>query len=175
MRPSECPPGCRPARGTGRPAGDPGIMERCPMSRASGNGQPPVSIRDATGQPSAPFAQGAGDGGLLDRESLAAGLSARSSRRSILAFEERLRGAFSRDRRLRFTRRFPDSPSRRMRSGFSWQRTLKRIARGALPESVHPRPPVQPGNGLHAMAAHERRHLWQAWRVREAAERAIAA
>lgn len=29
--------------------------------------------------------------------------------------------------------------------------------------------------GLHAIAAHERRHLWQAWRVRQAAERAIAA
>jgi hypothetical protein len=25
--------------------------------------------------------------------------------------------------------------------------------------------------GLHVIAAHERRHLWQAWRVREAAER----
>jgi hypothetical protein len=29
--------------------------------------------------------------------------------------------------------------------------------------------------GLHAVAAHERRHLWQAWRLREAAERAVAA
>jgi hypothetical protein len=29
--------------------------------------------------------------------------------------------------------------------------------------------------GLHVIAAHERRHLWQAWRVRHAAERAIAA
>ena len=29
--------------------------------------------------------------------------------------------------------------------------------------------------GLHAMAAHERRHLWQAWRLRRSAERAIAA
>ena len=29
--------------------------------------------------------------------------------------------------------------------------------------------------GLHAIAAHERRHLWQAWRVRQAAERAVAA
>jgi hypothetical protein len=29
--------------------------------------------------------------------------------------------------------------------------------------------------GLHVIAAHERRHLWQAWRVRQAAERAIAA
>jgi len=29
--------------------------------------------------------------------------------------------------------------------------------------------------GLHVIAAHERRHLWQAWRVRDAAERAIAA
>jgi hypothetical protein len=28
--------------------------------------------------------------------------------------------------------------------------------------------------GLHAIAAHERRHLWQAWRVRRAAERATA-
>jgi hypothetical protein len=28
--------------------------------------------------------------------------------------------------------------------------------------------------GLHVIAAHERRHLWQAWRVREAAERALA-
>lgn len=28
--------------------------------------------------------------------------------------------------------------------------------------------------GLHVIAAHERRHLWQAWRVREAAERASA-
>ena len=28
--------------------------------------------------------------------------------------------------------------------------------------------------GLHVIAAHERRHLWQAWRVRRAAERAIA-
>ncbi len=27
--------------------------------------------------------------------------------------------------------------------------------------------------GLHVIAAHERRHLWQAWRVRQAAERAI--
>ena len=26
--------------------------------------------------------------------------------------------------------------------------------------------------GLHVVAAHERRHLWQAWRVRRAAERA---
>jgi hypothetical protein len=29
--------------------------------------------------------------------------------------------------------------------------------------------------GLHVLAAHERRHLWQAWRVRHAAERASAA
>jgi len=29
--------------------------------------------------------------------------------------------------------------------------------------------------GLHVLAAHERRHLWQAWRVRHAAERAPAA
>jgi hypothetical protein len=28
--------------------------------------------------------------------------------------------------------------------------------------------------GLHVIAAHERRHLWQAWRVRRAAERATA-
>ncbi|MPZ20767.1 MAG: DUF664 domain-containing protein [Luteitalea sp.] len=28
--------------------------------------------------------------------------------------------------------------------------------------------------GLHVIAAHERRHLWQAWRVRQAAERASA-
>jgi hypothetical protein len=28
--------------------------------------------------------------------------------------------------------------------------------------------------GLHVIAAHERRHLWQAWRVREAAEQATA-
>jgi hypothetical protein len=29
--------------------------------------------------------------------------------------------------------------------------------------------------GLHVIAAHERRHLWQAWRVRQAAERSIVA
>jgi hypothetical protein len=29
--------------------------------------------------------------------------------------------------------------------------------------------------GLHVIPAHERRHLWQAWRVRHAAERAVAA
>ena len=29
-------------------------------------------------------------------------------------------------------------------------------------------------SGLHVIAAHERRHLWQAWRVRQAAERAGA-
>lgn len=29
--------------------------------------------------------------------------------------------------------------------------------------------------GLHVIAAHERRHLWQAWRVRQAAERSLAA
>jgi hypothetical protein len=29
--------------------------------------------------------------------------------------------------------------------------------------------------GLHVIAAHERRHVWQAWRVRQAAERAPAA
>lgn len=29
--------------------------------------------------------------------------------------------------------------------------------------------------GLHVIPAHERRHLWQAWRVRQAAERAAAA
>ena len=29
--------------------------------------------------------------------------------------------------------------------------------------------------GLHVIAAHERRHLWQAWRVRQAAERVVAA
>jgi len=28
--------------------------------------------------------------------------------------------------------------------------------------------------GLHVITAHERRHLWQAWRVRRAAERALA-
>ena len=28
--------------------------------------------------------------------------------------------------------------------------------------------------GLHVIAAHERRHLWQAWRVRQSAERAAA-
>lgn len=28
--------------------------------------------------------------------------------------------------------------------------------------------------GLHVIAAHERRHLWQAWRVRDAAERSAA-
>ena len=29
--------------------------------------------------------------------------------------------------------------------------------------------------GLHVIAAHERRHLWQAWRVRQTAERSAAA
>jgi DinB superfamily len=29
--------------------------------------------------------------------------------------------------------------------------------------------------GLHVIAAHERRHLWQAWQVRRAAEHAVAA
>jgi hypothetical protein len=29
--------------------------------------------------------------------------------------------------------------------------------------------------GLHVIASHERRHLWQAWNVRRAAERAVAA
>jgi len=29
--------------------------------------------------------------------------------------------------------------------------------------------------GLHVIAAHERRHLWQAWRVRRLAERTVAA
>lgn len=29
--------------------------------------------------------------------------------------------------------------------------------------------------GFHVIAAHERRHLWQAWRVRQAAERSAAA
>lgn len=29
--------------------------------------------------------------------------------------------------------------------------------------------------GLHVLAAHERRHLWQAWRVRQAAEHSVAA
>ena len=29
--------------------------------------------------------------------------------------------------------------------------------------------------GLHVLAAHERRHLWQAWRVRRAAEQAVPA
>lgn len=29
--------------------------------------------------------------------------------------------------------------------------------------------------GFHVIAAHERRHLWQAWRVRQAAERSVAA
>jgi hypothetical protein len=29
--------------------------------------------------------------------------------------------------------------------------------------------------GLHVIAAHERRHLWQAWRVRQEAERSSAA
>ena len=28
--------------------------------------------------------------------------------------------------------------------------------------------------GLHVITAHERRHLWQAWRVRQAAERTVA-
>jgi len=28
--------------------------------------------------------------------------------------------------------------------------------------------------GLHVISAHERRHLWQAWRVRQPAERALA-
>jgi hypothetical protein len=27
---------------------------------------------------------------------------------------------------------------------------------------------------LHVIAAHERRHLWQAWRVRQAADRSVA-
>jgi hypothetical protein len=29
--------------------------------------------------------------------------------------------------------------------------------------------------GLHVIAAHERRHLWQAWRVRQAADRSVSA
>jgi hypothetical protein len=29
--------------------------------------------------------------------------------------------------------------------------------------------------GLHVILAHERRHLWQAWRVRREAEKAVAA
>ncbi len=33
---------------------------------------------------------------------------------------------------------------------------------------------VSLATGLHVIAAHERRHLWQAWRVRRAAERATA-
>jgi hypothetical protein len=45
--------------------------------------------------------------------------------------------------------------------------------------SVHFPNPFIPGvrfslaTGLHVLAAHERRHLWQAWRVRRAAEHAI--
>jgi hypothetical protein len=33
----------------------------------------------------------------------------------------------------------------------------------------------EPRRGLHVIPAHERRHLWQAWRVRHTAERAVAA
>lgn len=47
--------------------------------------------------------------------------------------------------------------------------------------SIRFRNPFLPGvrfslaTGLHIIAAHERRHVWQAWRVRRAAESALAA
>ena len=92
------------------------------------------------------FRSGAGHGGLLDRQSLAAGLSARSSRRSNPRLEEKLEehSAATVASASRGDRPFPESqdevrvPADVFRNG---------SRRGALPEFVHPRPPVQPGNG----------------------------
>ena len=42
--------------------------------------------------------------------------------------------------------------------------------RRALPESVRSRCPLSLATGFNVIVAHERRHLWQAWRVRQAAE-----
>jgi len=54
---------------------------------------------------------------------------------------------------------------------------LRRYAEIDLAEVRFPNPFIRGvrfslATGLHVIAAHERRHLWQAWRVRQAAERA---
>lgn len=48
------------------------------------------------------------------------------------------------------------------------------LARVRFPNPFIPGVRFSLATGLHVIAAHERRHLWQAWRVRQAAERSSA-
>jgi hypothetical protein len=48
------------------------------------------------------------------------------------------------------------------------------LARVRFPNPFVPGVRFSLATGLHVIVAHERRHLWQAWRVREAAEQATA-
>jgi len=57
---------------------------------------------------------------------------------------------------------------------------LRRYAQIDLAGARFPNPLVRGirfslATGLHVIAAHERRHVWQAWRVRESAARVVAA
>src|SRR5262245_26199610 len=75
---------------------------------------------------------------------------------------------------------FPDAMAAFLKSQEEVRRFLRAYADFDLAGVQFPNPFI-PGlrfslaTGLHVIAAHDRRHLWQAWRVRHAGERAVAA
>lgn len=76
--------------------------------------------------------------------------------------------------------RLDDSIDRFLQSQGEVRAFLRTYAGIDLPGVRFPNPFIRGvrfslATGLHVIAAHERRHLWQAWRVRQAAERAFAA
>ncbi len=82
--------------------------------------------------------------------------------------------------RPRRTRSLRDSIAQFLASHDEVRAFLRRYADTDLAGVRFPNPFVRGvrfslATGLHVIAAHERRHLWQAWRVRQAAERADAA
>ena len=73
----------------------------------------------------------------------------------------------------------PDAVAAFLASQDELQAFLRQFAPIDLTGVTFPNPLVRirfrPGDRLHVLAAHQRRHLWQGWNVRRAAEQAAAA
>ena len=81
--------------------------------------------------------------------------------------------------RPRISPTLPDAMAQFLASQDNVRTFLRRYAEVDLAGVRFPNPFIRGvrfslATGLHVIVAHERRHLWQAWRVRQAAERAVA-
>lgn len=89
------------------------------------------------------------------------------------------RGKAPKSIRPRISPALPDAMGQFLASQDDVRTFLRRYAEVDLAGVRFPNPFIRGvrfslATGLHVIAAHERRHLWQAWRVRQAAERAVA-